>query len=227
MVLLLSVLSLFRRDQEEPIRAFTILLALGYYMGFVAPSWGITPRLLMGFMFPVALALGLAGSALSKMMGKGAPVVMALLCIAINAVHFRGERRAFRAVRNQTRATWDRNDAITRAVRAQGIRSPVEVFAANWFVYPTDDPEMIGFYNFGFWNLLVPEFAAERPNPYSAIDAPERFEELLAERGVRALVLDDDPALPAVRAIVRGDYVPRRYRLAGSFDDQRFFLRID
>ena len=225
LLLIAVTLTLFRRDNGQPLRAFAVLLALGYYVGFVAPSWGITPRLLMGFMFLVALAVGLLGTWLEKWPRRSVGIAIALVIIC--AVLFRGERGAIRAQRNQARTLWERNRAITATIRAEGVTEPNQVFASDWFVYPTDDPEMIGYYNWGFWNLLVPAFAAERPNPYVAAHDPAAFEEFLADHGVRVMVLHAEPRVPAVEAIARGSYQPRRFFRKDAIADQIVYVRVE
>ncbi len=216
-------LTLVHRDSGQRLRAFAALLAMGYYVGFVAPSWGITPRLLLGFMFFAALSVGLVGPLLEGWRGQRVATLGAIALVVLCALHFRSERRDFRALRSRTRATWDRNELITQTLRARGIDSPTQVFAADWYLYPTDDPEMVGFYNWGFWNLLVPEFAAERPNPFEATATPESFERFMMRRGVRAMVLYDEPRVPALGAITRGEYKLRAYRLLARVDDQYIY----
>jgi hypothetical protein len=218
LAVLLVACTLLRRDSGQATRAFAVLLALGYYVGFVAPSWGITPRLLFGFIFFAAFAVGLVGPLLETWRGYRVATAGAIALIVICTLQFRSERHAFRGMRNAARATWDRNELITRALRARGIDAPTQVFAADWYLYPTDDPEMISFYNWGFWNLLVPAFNEERPNPFTAADSPASFETFLKQRGVRALVLYDEPRVPVLGASLSDGALARHALQSGAAD---------
>jgi hypothetical protein len=124
-------------------------------------------------------------------------------------------------------ATWRRSIAVTAAARRAGVSDPRHVFAADWNVFPVDDPELISFYNFGFWNLLLPDFAAERPNPIRTADDPAAFAAFMREHGVRVVVLPlRDMRLRTLAAVARGERPLPGYAPAGRVTDQAVFVRV-
>ena len=99
-------------------------------------------------------------------------------------------------------------------LRLHGLKEPREAFVFDWNRYLTDDPELVSFYNFGFWNLLLPAFAAERPNPYPLLGNPRLFSAFMRSHGVRFIVLPREPAFPfaAFAPVVAGAVDLEGYR---------------
>jgi hypothetical protein len=190
------------------------LLGVGYYVGFVTPSWGLTPRLLEPFIFFVTLSAVLA---IAHITPGRLHAIAANVCIALACLNLRLAKGHLRAERQRIHDTWERNAAVERLLRAHGMTDAREAFATDWFTHPVSDPDFIPYYNFGFWNLLVPEFAAERPNPYPLISTPDAFFAFLSDHGVRYLVLGRDAPL--------GGVTPADFTAIGNVQDQLLFAK--
>lgn len=194
-----GVLSLPRRDSLQSRRALVCLLALGYYVGFVTPSWGLTYRLLL----PIALLASVAAAAGAEalaLLSSRRLVHSAALAAVIAAWGFYKLPQDRSAVEGQLRGytgpVWSISEGLTAVLRAHGLREPREAFVFDWNRFLTDDPELVTFYNFGFWNLLVPSFAAERPNPWPTVGDVHRFAAFMHEQRVRFVVMPRVPGPP-------------------------------
>jgi hypothetical protein len=197
--LAVGVASLLRRDSLQPRRVLLCLLALGYYVGFVTPSWGLTPRLLLPFALLVSAAVASGAEALALVSRRR--LVHAAVIAAAVAVWAAGKLpEDVQAVRSQLLGyvgpTWSVSQELTAVLRANGLREPREAFVFDWNRFLTDDPELVCFYDFGFWNLLVPSFAAERPNPWPTVTDVHRFAAFMHEQRVRFVVLPRSPQPP-------------------------------
>lgn len=177
-----------------------LLLALVYYVGFVTVSWQVTPRLLLPF--ATMLALGTAAGLHAMLSTPRAILLGSVLAVAslVQGLPCVGEGL------KDVDQMWTRSQELTRALRARGLRTPREAFVADWNRFLVDDPELVTFYNFGYWNLLVPSFRSERPNPLPAVEDPEAFATFLREQEVRFAVLPrSHPRLRVLAALARGE----------------------
>jgi hypothetical protein len=119
---------------------------------------------------------------------------------------------------------WQRSRELTAALRARGLRAPREAFVVDWDRVLTDDPKLVAFYDFGFWNSLHPGFRAERPSPLAHAGDPARFASFLSARGVRFIVLSKTwPHPAALRPVALGQgALPGFDRVADLAEDVVF-----
>jgi hypothetical protein len=178
-----------RRDW--PLRALLLALATGYTVAFVCPAWGVTERLLLPLaaLLPAAFALSLAAAAEGARPPRRA--ALGLAGAALAAALAAGGASEVRAALSRVDAGWARSAGLTAELRALGAGPPEEVFCSDWDPYPTDRADFVGWYGWGFWNLLDPGYAAARPNPFPLLRDPPAFTAFLRARGVRFLVLSE------------------------------------
>jgi hypothetical protein len=184
------------------------LLTLVYAAFVVAPSWGFTHRLLLPL---VALVVLGTAAALGGQVGARPPprpalaraALVVLIALLLPKAH--GDRwRALHALRGCD-VHWQRSRELTAVLRRFGLREAREAFVTDWDRFLVDDPLLLPFYDWGFWNLLVPAFAAERPSPVREVRDPARFAAFLARQDVRFVVLSrESHGLDALAAVARG-----------------------
>jgi hypothetical protein len=194
-------------------------LAVAYYLAFVALAWGLTWRLLMPFSAILAIC---AAVAVARTFSPRVAVALLAGLVLARAVEGLPAARTELARRV---AYHDRSAAVTAALRRHGPAKPQEVFVVDWNLWPTDDPAMVSFYNFGFWNLLHPGFRAERPNPIDTVGDPARFAAFLASRGVRFVVLPlEHRRFDRLAAAARGESALPGFRRDATVGDDVVFV---
>jgi hypothetical protein len=212
---------------RKPHAAAIWLLAAGYYVGFIAPAWGITYRLLIPFAF---LAIVSATLALNELTDRRHPRLRAALvttCLLAAVINIRAHKGWLRAERGGVDNHWSDNSAIERLLRQHGMRDARQVFAVDWWTHPVSDPDFQPYYNFGFRNLLDPEFAAERPNPIAYVDDAPQFIRFLAARGVSYLVLTPSSPFPALDELCERDTLPEGFAQIGRINGQVVYAKDD
>lgn len=199
----LAIAALLASSRRVTLRGRPLLvLALGliYYAAFATLSWEVTPRLLL----PVAALLSL-GTAASLHLCLAPFRAHLVGCILATCSLWYNLPRVHEGLVESNRM-WDRSIELTLDLRARGLVSAKEAFVADWNRFLVDDPELVTFYNFGFWNLLHPGFRAERPNPFHLVEDPERFAAFLRSHGVRFVILPrHHRRLTALSALARGE----------------------
>jgi hypothetical protein len=88
------------------------------------------------------------------------------------------------------------------------MRDAREAFVFDWNRFVVDDPQLQPFYNFGFWNLLLPEFREERPIPTRHLTDLPDLASFFENNAVRFFVLPKDERrlrrFPALIQLVEG-----------------------
>jgi hypothetical protein len=183
--------AVFHRDGAQHGRALVWLLAVGYYVGFVTLAWDATPRLLLplAFLASASAAAGIDTVLALARSRRAQAVLLAVVGGLWVAGKLPGDRAHIRDTLADSRQMWRSSNELTITLRGLGLAESREAFVFDWNRYLTDDPELTTFYNFGFWDLLCPAFAAERPNPFPYIRDPPAFARFVRDRGVRFLVL--------------------------------------
>jgi hypothetical protein len=115
---------------------------------------------------------------------------------------------AVKARWRESRAWWQVSTELVQALRGNGMRDAREAFVFDWNRFVVDDPELQPFYNFGFWNLLLPAYRAERPIPTPYLNDLPALSSFLASHGVRFFVLPKNPnqlqRFPALLQLLQG-----------------------
>lgn len=181
--------------------AVPLLLFVGYYTAVVGPSFWFTTRVMLTLVLLLALALALVLPSLRARWPRGAWAAVAVVLV----LRLAGEVSATRADLAVVDARWAASTALSRVLRAGGLARPEQAFTLAWDRVQVDDPTLVSYYNFGFWNLLVPSFAAERPSPLPQLQDPAAFSSFLRARGVRFVVVPDDmDRAPWIRTVATG-----------------------
>lgn len=178
------------------------LLMIGYYGAVLGPSFTFTPRVMLTLVALTSLALAAAVGPVLVVRWPRATIA-ALLLFAL--VRLGAEARSAQEDLALADARWEGSRTLTQVLREGGLTAPEEAFVIAWDRVLVDDPRLIGYYNFGFWNLLVPRFAAERPSPFPHLQDPEAFAAFVRAHGVRFVVVPKDlDRAPWMRAVSHG-----------------------
>ena len=230
-LLALGLVGALRRDPHQSGRGFLWLLAAGYYVGVVAPAWDVTHRLLLPFVLVGSVTAVAAAAALSSgLRWRAAPSVTALaLALAWLAIKVPGDRAEIKSMVHHSNRVWRQSRELTYVLRAHGLTHSREAFVFDWYRYLIDDPQLVTYYNWGFWNLLVPAFAAERPNPYPTIGDPRAFATFMRREGVRFVVVPKRPEPPfgAFAPVVAGAAPLDGYERLAELRDDVVFRRAE
>jgi hypothetical protein len=104
-----------------------------------------------------------------------------------------------------------------------------EAFVYAWNRYVVDDPELQPFYNFGFWNLLVPDFRAERPVPTPYLNQLSQLASFLEQQNVKFFVLPRDlkqvQRFPSLVGLVQDQRQLEGFRRAAVLSEDVVFVR--
>jgi hypothetical protein len=201
-------------------RLFLLLLALGYFAAFVTFAWYLTPRVLLPLVWICAVLGALTVAAFRPRLRA----VFAVLSVPWLFWNFTTQKPAVDQQFADIAKVQEQSETVTRWLRAHGITDPRAVFTDDWNLHATDDPESITFYNFGFWNLLVPTFRAERPNPYPYVTDAPAFARFLCARGVRVIVLSKGVRFPVLLAATRGERELPDYALVADLGGHVAFM---
>jgi hypothetical protein len=187
----LVTLLLRKRWPALVVRRMLLLSAMGvaYFSLFVTLAWWASPRLI----FPlVALNILLTASAVAGLL-LGRFRLSGLVCggVLAAALFWRvpGAWEQTQDRMAETRHRWSVSTELVQFLRAQGLREPREAFVFEWTRFLVDDPGLQPFYNFGFWNLVLPKFRDERPVPTPFLDDLDRFAAFMQARGTRFIVV--------------------------------------
>jgi len=181
--------------------AVPLLLFVGYYTAVVGPSFWFTTRVMLTLVVLLALALALVLPSLLVRWPRGAWAAVVVVLV----LRLAGEVSATRADLVVVDARWAASTALSRVLREGGLERPEQAFTLAWDRVQVDDPTLVSYYNFGFWNLLVPSFAAERPSPLPQLQDPAAFSTFVRAHGVRFVIVPDDmDRAPWIRAVATG-----------------------
>jgi len=200
---------------------YLITLCVTYLAFFVCPSWVVTPRLMFPFLALLAMAAMISASLYRTRFGRTAALLAMLFMLGVRSMtDVRPALWLLAGVRND----WQQSARLVALLRAAGMRDSREAFVFNWNRYVVDDPKFIGYYNFGGWNLFVPAFAAQRPNPIHSLNSPEAFGAFMRDQGVRFIVLPkQSKRFPALKSVAQGSAeLPFYSRLAEAGDEVIF-----
>jgi len=182
----------------------TCLLALAYFAAFVSLAWYMSLRLVL----PLAALVSIAGGVLAGRLAAARFRTAAALVVLFLAGRLADASPYLRGETADTENRWRQSGALTRVLRDRGLGDPREAFVFDWNRFPVDDPRLLPFYNFGFWDLLNEDFRRERPLPTPFLDAGdlEGFTAFLRDHGVRFIVLTrTENRFPALRPVLDGD----------------------
>ncbi|MEY2936585.1 MAG: Dolichyl-phosphate-mannose-protein mannosyltransferase [Pseudomonadota bacterium] len=204
-------------------------LAFAYFLLFVTLAWWLSPRLLFSLAAFNAWLGVVVVTALCWEGFRRGPALCGLLFAGALAYQWPSSVREVRARWGLSRTWWDVSTELVGQLRALGMKDPREAFVFDWNRFLVDDPELQPFYNFGFWNLLLPEFRAERPPPTPYLNRLPQLGQFLAEQGVRFLVLPQDSRdlqrFPALRRLVAGEAHLPGYRREATLAWDVLFVR--
>ncbi len=225
-------LGLTLRDRQHWTRArvdqqvLLALLALVFFAMLVAPAWWVSPRLV----FPLrALLCVLLPVALFRSLGRhprwrpwlawGGPAL--LLFLQAGGVG--------RAVGRQVAAShswWEHSTRLVEVLRQHGMTDAGQALVVDWNRFVVDDPALQPFYNFGFWNLLLPEYAAARPNPAGALQDLETFGGFLTQHNIRFVVLSKGSRrFPPLTQVLEGQATLQGYTRILETDQDVILMR--
>jgi 4-amino-4-deoxy-L-arabinose transferase-like glycosyltransferase len=228
-----SVLALWkwRSWPEERTRHVLLMagLAFAYFLLFVTLAWWLSPRLT----FPLAAFNAWLGVVLVTALCwdelRGGRALCGVLFAAALAYQWPAGVRQVRERWALSRAWWDVSTELTGKLRELGMKDPREAFVFDWNRFVVDDPQLQPFYNFGFWNLLLPEFRAERPLPTPYLNRLPQLGQFLTEQGVRFLALPHDSRdlrrFPELRRLVAGEVELPGYRREANLAWDVLFVR--
>ena len=190
-----------KRLVDGRFEVFLLVISAVYTLLFVCQSWAITPRLL----FPLTFLLSIAGvvvlETFNNLIRPRWITLAVLLFIATSAPSVYSQT----AIKlGQVRNMWRESEQLCRVLRQAGMNDAREAFVFAWERFTVDDPEMIAYYNFGFWNLLNERYRRERPNPYHELEDLERFSRFMEEQKVKFVVLTrgDEEHFPVIKPLI-------------------------
>jgi hypothetical protein len=215
-LLFLGAASIGVRDARSRL---ALLLCGVYFVAFVCPAWGTWHRLMLPFVWLLAVAAGLA---LSRWRLRRAALAVAALALLLKLP---GDLREVREEQGRINHLWRRSGELLSVLRRAGLSDPREAFVLAWDRFVVDSPTQIGYYNFGYWNQLVAAFARERPNPWPATDSPSHFGEFLRAQGVRFVVLPRSVPIASLRALNEGGGALPGYRILVRLPEETVWVR--
>ncbi len=204
-------------------------LSLAYFLGFVTLSWTLTPRLLLPLMaFNCWLAVAATAGLVWSKFRFSRLLYAAVFCAAMVQL-WPGVEKRLVATWRRSNDLWLTSSRLVKALRTHGMQDAREAFVFDWNRFVVDDPELQPFYNFGFWNLLVPRYREERPVPTPHLHDLPRLGAFLQEQQVRFLVLPQDlrrmRRFPKLQQLVRGKAQLPGYRREKKLRRDILFLR--
>ena len=202
-------------------------LAFMYFWLFVSLAWWLWPRVVLPI---VALDCWLMVAVTAQLLWGAFRFSRALCCLVfaiVLAVRWPGSLRELEARWRESQRWWSASTELVQALRQRGMQDAREAFVFDWNRFVVDDPELQPFYNFGFWNLLLPEFSAERPLPTRYMGELPELSVFLENHGVRFFVLPKDPRqvarFPALVQLLEGTQaLPGFHREADLASDVLF-----
>jgi hypothetical protein len=206
-------------------------LAFIYFWMFVSLAWWLWPRVLLPL---VALDCWLLVSVNAQLFWGAFRHSRALCCLvfaSVLALQWPGKLRDVQARWRESQGWWRASRELVFALRQRGMRDAREAFVFDWNRFVVDDPQLQPFYNFGFWNLLIPAFRDERPSPMRYMNDLPALSAFLENHGVRFLVLPKDTRqvarFPALVQLLEGTReLPSFHREADLASDVLFQLGV-
>lgn len=221
----------WRRWPAEVTRHVLLMagVALAYFLLFITLAWWLSPRLLFSLAAFNAWLAAVVVTALCWERFRGGRALCVALFAAALVYQLPASVRQVRERWSLSRAWWDVSTELVAKLRSLGMKDAREAFVFDWNRFVVDDPELQPFYNFGFWNLLLPEFRAERPLPTPYLNRLPQLARFLVEQDVRFLVLPHDSRdlrrFPALVRLVGGGAELPGYRREATLAWDVLFVR--
>jgi hypothetical protein len=179
-------------------------LSLVYFLSFVTLCWWLSPRLL----FPLValnrwLMVVVPAQLLWGAFRFSRPLFVAVF-VALLAQQWRTVAGGVRNIWRTTREYWSVSGQLVHVLRAHGMKDAREAFVYDWNRFVVDDPDFQPFYDFGFWNLLVPAYREERPIPMPYMEDLPALGRFFQEHGVKFFVVPrDENSVARFKSMVR------------------------
>ena len=210
--LVCAALAIWKRRAWGPAVLRQILLcsalAFVYFWLFVSLAWGAWPRVLLPIVFLESWLLVAIGVQL--FWGRSYRARQLCCVVLALALLFEGSR-SLKKLKSQwqvTRWRWRQSTELVQALRRNGMQDASEAFVFDWNRFVVDDPQLQPFYNFGFWNLLLPEFREQRPIPTPYLNDLPGLADFFDQHEIRFFVLPQDPRMlerfPALVELMQG-----------------------
>jgi hypothetical protein len=205
-----------KRDITWLFELLLLACAAGYIFVFVLPAWEVAWRVLypLAFIATIAGAVGLERLIGERHPGRVAELAAAAVVVVMVALPmYRNSREQL----DRVRQNWSVSVELCEFLRQHGMRDAREAFVFAWNRYVVDDPELIPYYNFGFWNLLLPAFQKERPSPIRHMTSTSGFADFMRAQNVRFVVIPKDMMrFPFLGPVVSGQEPLPGYRRAAE-----------
>lgn len=182
---LLGVAARRRHPGDAHILWSLAALIIVYFLAFVAPGYEIGFRHLL----PLA-AFSAVGVALVLSRHVSSQVLRGVTNVALVVLTISGGLATHTKLRPGN-AQWEASRRLTASLRTAGMQEPGEAFVFSWDRFPVDEPQLISFYNFGWWNLVNPTYRQARPVPtLQELRDPEAFGAFAVKNHIRFIVFD-------------------------------------
>jgi hypothetical protein len=180
-----------RRALVERVLVLSALSVL-YFFLFVALGWVVTPRLI----FPITALnwwLGVNVATLVLRSYSFGPIAAAVAAAVALQRQWPLALEQAESRAKEVRLRWSVSQELVQALRQRGLGDPREAFVFEWNRFLTDDPELQPFYNFGYWNLVIPAFREQRPIPTPYLADLGEFARFMQAQHVRFVVVPKWP----------------------------------
>jgi hypothetical protein len=183
-------------------------LSFAYFWLILALAWWLAPRVLLPIAsFNCWLVVVVSQQLFWGKFARSRAAYCAVFAVAL-ALRWPANLREVKARWRESRAWWTVSTELVQALRQRGMQDAREAFVFDWNRFVVDDPELQPFYNFGFWNLLLPAYRAERPIPTPYLNDLPALSLFLTSHGVRFFVLPKEASriarFPALAELLNG-----------------------
>lgn len=183
-------------------------LAFLYFWLFVSLSWVAWPRVLLPVVFLDGWLLIAVGMQLFWARSHRVRLLWSAAFALGLAIEWSGSLQELKGQWRITRVWWRQSTELVQELRREGMKDARQAFVFDWNRFVVDDPQLQPFYNFGFWNLLLPEFREERPIPTRHLNDLSDLASFFENNAVRFFVLPKDERrlrrFPALIQLVEG-----------------------
>jgi len=203
---------------------FLLVICAAYSVLFLWQSWVITLRLRYPLVLILSIVAGVVLEVLVAALRLRWVILAGVLFLAAYVPYVYDEiTKKLMSVRTD----WRHSEQLCAVLRHAGMQNTREAFVFAWNRVAVDDPELVGYYNFGFWNLLNERYRRERPNPYHELVSLERFARFMEGNDVKFIVVTcgNERPFPVLKTLIAsGTHCFGKYRFLEQLHDDFIFV---
>jgi hypothetical protein len=181
-----------KRVHREKLSYLILLLfiSLAYYYLFISQGW---PNPTYRIMFPLYHLLIIACVTGVELVSddrwsRWIPALGLIVAVSLSPLTIKRSKLSIDFIND----TWNQSAELLKVLRGLGMKDSREAFVFNWNRFVTDDPELISYYNCGYWNLMNHKFKSERPNPYHELNDLKKFSTFMKTQNVKFIVISSE-----------------------------------